>query len=46
MLSKLHSNEKEKNKELELNIAKTTPYKRKGMKLEFPNMRLSLQKKN
>ena len=26
---------KEKNKELELNIEKTTPYKRKGRKLEF-----------
>ena len=35
MLSKLHSNEKEKNKEPELNITKTTPYKCKGRKLEF-----------
>ena len=35
MLSKLDSNEKEKNKELELNMAKPTPYKCKGRKLEF-----------
>ena len=34
-LSKLHSNEKEKHKEPELNNEKTTPYKRKGRKLEF-----------
>ena len=35
LLSKLHSNEREKNKEPELKIAKTTPYKHKGRKLEF-----------
>ena len=35
MLSKLHSNEREKNKEPVLNMEKTTPYKRKGRKLKF-----------
>ena len=35
MLFKLHSNEKGKNKEPEINMEKTTPYKRKGRKLEF-----------
>ena len=35
LLSKIHSNEKYKRKEPELNMAKTTPYKRKGRKLEF-----------
>ena len=35
MLSKIHSNEKEKNKEPELSIAETAPYKGKGRKLEF-----------
>ena len=36
LLSKLHSNEKEKHKEPELNMEITTPYKCKGRKLEFP----------
>ena len=35
MLSKLHSDEMEKHKDPELNMEKTTPYKRKGMKLKF-----------
>ena len=35
MLSKLESNEKQKNKERELNMEKPTPYKCKGRKLEF-----------
>ena len=35
LLSKLHSNEKEKHKEPELNMEKNTPYKRKGIMLEF-----------
>ena len=33
LLSKLNSNKKEKNKEPELNMERTTPYKRKGRKL-------------
>ena len=35
MMSKLHNNEKEKNKESEIKMEKTTPYKHKGRKLEF-----------
>ena len=35
MLSKLHNNEREKNKEPKLNMEKTAPYKRKGRKVEF-----------
>ena len=35
LLFKLHSNEREKNKEPKLNMEKTTPYKHKGRKLEF-----------
>ena len=35
MLSKMHSNEKEKNKEPKLNMERTTPYKRKVEKLDF-----------
>ena len=35
MLAKIHNDEKEKNKESEQEIPKTTPYKRKGKKLEF-----------
>ena len=35
LLAKIHNDEKEKKKEREHNIPKTTPYKRKGNKLEF-----------
>ena len=35
MLNKLHSNEEEKDKGPELNMAKFAPYKRKVRKLEF-----------
>ena len=35
ILSKLQSNEREKNKEPELNMEKFTPYKYNGRKLEF-----------
>ena len=35
MLSKLHSHEIDKNKELELSIEKTTPYKCKWRKRKF-----------
>ena len=35
LLPKIHNNEKEKNKKPKHNIPKTTPYKRKGKKLEF-----------
>ena len=35
LLTKLHSNEKEKNKELKLNMEITTPYKCKVRKMEF-----------
>ena len=35
LLFKLHSNEREKNKEPKLNMEKNTPYKSKGGKLEF-----------
>ena len=35
LLAKIHNDEKEKNKEPEHNMPKTTPYKRKERKLEF-----------
>ena len=35
MLDKIHNNEKEKNKESEHDLPKTTPYKRKGRNLKF-----------
>ena len=35
LLAKIHNDEKEKNKEPEHNMPETTPYKRKGRKLEF-----------
>ena len=35
LLDKIHNDEKEKNKENEHNMPKTTPYKHKGRKLEF-----------
>ena len=37
MLSKLHSNEEEKNKGPKLNLTTTAPYKRKVRNLEFSN---------
>ena len=37
LLTKLHSNEEEKNKGHELNMARIAPYKRKVRKLEFSN---------
>ena len=37
MLTKIHNNEEEKNKGLELDIERNAPYKRKERKLKFSN---------
>ena len=46
LLSKIHSNERDKNKEPELNMEKTTPYKCKGRKLEFSKHETEYSRKN
>ena len=40
LLTKIHNNEEEKNKRLELNMAITAPYKRKVRKLKFSNHKI------
>ena len=40
MLAKIHNDEKEKNKEYEIELPTTAPYKRKGRKLEYSSHKI------
>ena len=45
-VTKMHSNEQEKNKGPELNMERTAPYKRKVRRLEFSNHETEFQVNN